>query len=183
MNDLELLIEWLTDVPTDTRQNIENLSEAELAWQPDPEANSIGVTVWHYSRWLDLLGIRMLQDRPQSEEQWFTRGWATQTNYDPSGIGYEGYGAITGYSIEEMLAIPNMPADKLLTYLDQVCNTLVEQLEALPAGGLHQPAPGLGGERTPYNWIKPILKGALRHLGEIETLKSLRARQVHAASP
>ena len=183
MNDLEMLIEWIADLPKDTRGQIEELSEAELAWQPDPEANSIGVTVWHYSRWLDLPGVRMLQDWPQSEEQWFTRGWATQTNYDPSGIGNGGYGAITGYSIEEMLAIPNMPAEQLLTYLDQVCNALVEQLEALPVGGLHQPAPGLGTERTPYQWMKIILKGALRHQGEIETLKSLHARQVHAASP
>jgi hypothetical protein len=41
---------------------------------------------------------------------------------------------------------------------------------------LHQPATGLGGRRTPYQWIKSILLGSYGHLGEIEALKAMQGR-------
>ncbi|MFQ5409019.1 MAG: DinB family protein [Anaerolineales bacterium] len=177
MDDRDLIMEWIGDLVGDTRREIEALPSEALAWRPDAEANSIGVTVWHYCRWLDLLAVQAIQNRPQSEEQWFTRGWAARTGYDPSGIGLNGLGAITGYTQEEVAAIPAMSAEDLLTYLTQACTALVEQLRALPAAGLQQPAPGLGGERTVYSWLRGILKGALRHLGEVAAIKSMWERQ------
>lgn len=50
---------------------------------------------------------------------------------------------------------------------------------SVPDGALFEPVPGLGGKRTPYQWIRPILTGSYGHLGEIEALKAMqrRARQ------
>src|SRR5260370_30284396 len=104
------------------------LSPTELAWRPDAQGNSIGVTVWHYSRWLDLLVVRFLQNRSAGEEQWHTQGWATRTGYDPRGIGFAGLGAITGYTQEEVAAIPQMSGEELLAYLDQACTVLRQYL-------------------------------------------------------
>jgi hypothetical protein len=121
---------------------------------------------------------RVLHNRPQEDEQWFTRGWKEKTGYDPRGIGYRGFGAITGYSLDEMKRVPEMSANDLLAYLDQVCSTLATSLSVVSTEALHQPASLFNGERTAYQWIKPILKGSLGHVGEIQALKEMQKRKV-----
>ena len=178
----EILADWISDLARDVREQVQKLSLDELTWQPDSEANSIGLTVWHFSRWLDLLAVRALENRPPEEEQWFTRGWAQKTGYDPRGTGYAGLGALTGYTQAEVALVPTLSADDLLTYLDQVCETLRSQLLAMSGEAVHQVVPGLTGKRTPYQWVKPILQGCFGHLGEIECLNAMRARQVASDS-
>jgi hypothetical protein len=178
MRDIELIADLVEKLARDVRDEIEALSSEELAWRPDPEANSIGVTVWHFSRWLDVLTVQALENRPAEEELWHTGGWAARTGYDPRGVGYQGLGVLTDYTQEEVAAVPMLPADALLTYLDQVCGELREHLLGLPAGALERPAPGFGGKRTIYDRIKPLLMGCFGHVGEIEALKAMRARRL-----
>jgi hypothetical protein len=181
MRDTELLAEWVHDLARDVRREIGKMSRTDLHWQADSEANSIGITVWHIARTLDLLDTRVMHNRPQEDEQWFTRGWCEKTRYDPRGIGYRGFGAITGYTLDELKHIPVMSVDDLLTYLDQVCSTLATSLIAVSTEALHQTAPLFNGERTVYEWIKPILKGSIGHVGEIQTLKAMQKRKARAA--
>lgn len=176
MNDVELIADLVAYLAQSVHDAIESLSQEELTWQPDAEGNSIAITVWHFSRWLDLLTVRALENRPPEEEQWQTRGWAQKTGYDPRGIGYQGFGVLTDYTQEEVAAVPILSADEVLMYLDQVCEALRQHLLSMPEGALHQPAAGLGGRRTPYQWIKPILRGCYGHLGEIEALKAMQKR-------
>jgi len=176
MRDVEILTDLIEKLGDDVRAEIGELSQEELDWQPDPEANSIGVTVWHFSRWLDVLAERALADQPAEQELWHTRGWAARTGYDPRGAGYEGLGVLTGYTLAEVAAVPHLPTGDLLEYLGQVCAALRERLLALPEGGLYQPAPGLGSRRTPYKWVRSILMGCFGHVGEIEALKAMRER-------
>ena len=129
MTNVELLNEWLRDLEEGLCHEIRDLTIEELSWQPDPEANSIGVTVWHISRWLDLLKVRVLDSLPPEDELWHTRGWAARTGYDPRGLGYKGYGTVTGYTQEEVAAIPILTADEQLTYLRDV----VDALSSTPA--------------------------------------------------
>ena len=183
MRDVEILTDLIEKLAGDVREEVGELSQEELDWQPDSEANSIGVTVWHFSRWLDVLATRALADQPAGQERWQTRGWAARSGYDPHGVGYEGLGVLTGYTLAEVAAIPRLSAGDLLEYLDQVCAALRERLLVLPEGGLHQPAPGLGGRRTPYQWVRSILMGCFGHVGEIEALKAMRERKVrHVAA-
>jgi hypothetical protein len=176
MTDVELLIEWLADFQAGVKDVVASLSPAALAWQPDAQGNSIGVTVWHCARWLDLLAVRALQDQPPEREAWHTQGWAARTGYDPRGHGANGSGTLTGYTWDEVLEIPLLPAPDLLAYLDQATTALADQLRALPPGGLHQLAPGFSNRRTPYQWVKPILQGCFGHIGEIEALAALQSR-------
>lgn len=173
--DVEVLADLVTSIAERTHSIVASLSRTELAWQADPQANSIGVTVWHYSRWLDLLVIRLLEGRPAEEEQWHTQGWRARTGYDPRGIGFGGFGAITGYTLEEVSLIPEMSAEELLTYLDQACNALHQYLLTLPEESLGKPAPGQP-ETTIYELTLVILMGAIEHIGEIEALKALQER-------
>ncbi len=176
MTDVELIVDWLDDLAANMRAEIEPLTLEGLYWQPDAEANSIGVTVWHVARWLDLLKVRILENRPPDDEQWHTRGWRESTGYDPRGIGSRGLGAISGYTLEEVAAIPRLSAHDLAAYLDQVCGALRQHLLEMPDGALHEIAPGLGGKYTAYDWIKAVLPGCFGHLGEIQALKAMYAR-------
>ena len=85
------LIAWLAE---GMRGEVEKLSPQELDWQPDAEGNSIGVTVWHVARWLDVVP-RLFQEKPPEDELWLTQGWAERTGYNPQCIGYRGLGALT----------------------------------------------------------------------------------------
>ena len=179
MTDVELLAEWIEDLRKDVRRVIEELPPEALDWQPDAEANSIGLTVWHVSRWLDLLAVRVFQNRAQSEEQWFTRGWAEKYQYDPSGLGLAGLGALTGYTLDQARAVPPIRGADLIVYLEQVVSTLAALLRALPEGSLHELAPGLQEirpGRTRYDWVKPVLQGILGHLGEIVAIRAMYQR-------
>ncbi len=177
----EVLVDLVASIAERTHAIIAELSRAELAWRPDAQGNSIGVTVWHYSRWLDLIVVRLLDNRRAEEEQWHTQGWAARTGYDPRGIGFKGLGAITGYTQEEVAAIPEMSAEELLTYLDQGCSVLRRYLLAMPGSALEEPAPGQP-KLAIYQLLKSILLGAVEHVGEIEALKAVQVRarqQIH----
>lgn len=176
MKDVELLADLVAHLAHRVRQEIAELSYDELTWQPDAEGNSIGLTVWHFSRWLDVLTVRIYENRPATDEQWFTRSWAEKTGYDPRGLGFMGLGAITGYTWAEAAAVPILQVADLLTYLDQVCEALRQCLLSLPEGALYQPAPGLPDGRTLYQRSRAILTGSFGHVGEIEALKAMQKR-------
>src|SRR5262245_23677040 len=176
MRDVELLADLVAKLARDVHAEIAELSPEELAWQPDPEANHIGVTVWHFSRWLDMLAVQALANLPAAEELWQTRGWAAQTGYDPRGIGYRGLGLLTGYTQAEVAAVPHLSAGQLLEYLEQVSGALRERLLGMPSEALDLATPGLGGKRTVYDLLTSILMGCFGHLGEIEAIKAMRER-------
>jgi hypothetical protein len=186
MYDRDVFIEMISHLARWTRGTVEGISQEALDWQPDAQANGIGVTVWHVSRWIDFLTVRMLYDRPAAEEIWFTDGWAARTGYDPRGLGWGGLGALTGFSVAEMKQVPSLTADDHLRYLDAVCAALIAAVRALPAGAMHQPAPGLRGVRndhwTVYEWLLIPLLGSFGHVGEIQALKALHARSAAVAS-
>lgn len=176
MTDKEVLIDLMNELGTEVRNEIGEMAAEELAWQPDPRANSIGVTVWHVARWLDVLATRILHTGASMDELWHAQGWAEKTGYDPRGIGASGLGNVTGYTMEEVAAIPPMSAADLLVYLDSAILAVNSRIAEMPGGALHEKVPGLGKSRTAYGWVKLLLKGGMGHLGEIQTLKAMRER-------
>jgi hypothetical protein len=123
-----------------------------------------------------VIAVQAMRGKPAEQEQWHTQGWAARTGYDPHGHGQVGLGNITGYTWEEVLEIPLLPGADLLAYLDQVTGALAGHPRAMAPQQLHKLVPGLGGRRTAYRCVRPIVPGCFRHLGEIEALKSLRGR-------
>jgi hypothetical protein len=176
MDDREMIADLLTALGTDVREMVEGRSLDDLAWRPDALGNSAGVTVWHFARWLDVLTARVLADGPASAERWHADGWAARTGYDPTGIGYKGLGVVTGYTAEDVDAIPNLPAADLLAYLDRTIADLRSAVLAYPPGGLSASVPGIGAPRSVYSAVKPILFGSIGHAGEIAALNGLRER-------
>lgn len=185
MQDVELYVDLIVSFAQWTHVQVARLSPEELAWQPYAEGNNIAVTVWHVSRWLDVTG-RLLQEKPSEEELWLTQGWAERTGYNPQGIGYQGLGVLTGYTPQEVAAVPLLSAQELLTYLDQTCEALRAYLRFLPSseillqpiGELGLSLPGQRSAPTKQQVLKTVIMGSCGHVGEIEALKAMMKRAV-----
>jgi hypothetical protein len=72
MNVSELLADALGRVREQMPDLVAGLSEDDLAWRPDPEANSIAWLVWHLSRIED----DHVADVAGTEQAWSADGWA-----------------------------------------------------------------------------------------------------------
>jgi ketosteroid isomerase-like protein len=177
-----MLADLVATLANGIHKEVTGLSVPELTLRPDAEGNSIGVTVWHCSRGLDVLKVRFLEQQQALAEQWYTQGWTQKTGYDPRGIGTGCLGILSGYTQEEVAAIPVLSAEELLVYLDQVSDALRQYLLSLPDEKLTQPTLFLGERLTAYQVIKEILLGCVGHLGEIEALKALQIRAKQRSS-
>lgn len=184
MTEKEILRDLLQDFAGSLWWTIHKLSFDALRWQPGDEANSIAVTVWHICRSFDVLVIKALQNRPHTEEGWYTAGWAAKTNYDPHGIGFLGWGTLARFTRAEVDAIPVLTADELLDYFGQVKDALDAHLEEMPIESLYQPPVGWPDPsqstyqpETAYACIRAILMDTREHLGEIKALKAMWERK------
>jgi len=178
MTDLELLAELIEELALDLHPEIEPLTAEELNWNPCPRANSIGVTLWHMARGMDFLAIRVLQGKPAEAEQWHTKGWKDRTGYDPRGVGYGGWGVVTGYTWEEVLAIPIFTSQEIMEYFDSSCFALSAGIYRMTEMTARQPVEQfMKGKLTHYQWIKFFYKGLQSHVGEIMAIKAMLARK------
>ena len=174
MDEIDVLAELYEDIVRDLGPEIMPLTAEELDWLPGPQANPIGVTVWHIARGMDFLVTRLMLQKGAEDEIWHTNGWRERSGYDPRGIGYDGWGVLTGYSWDEVLAIPRLGAPELMEYLEQSESALLRQLRTFTPETIHQPARAmLGGKLTYYRWVKEFYKGYQAHIGEIVAIKEL----------
>ena len=178
MNGKSVLLTFLEDSRKRYHWVVGELAEAALYWQPDPEANSIAITIWHVARVFDVFLTEKLLDLPSDEELWFQNGWAERTGYDPRGLGVNKWGNLIGYTTAEVQSVPRLTGDQLLSYLDETANAVGNFIEALPGGGLDQAAAGDGSEYTNFNWLKLATLNMTRHIGEILALKAMYERQL-----
>jgi hypothetical protein len=176
----ETLVEWTRDLQQELAARLDLMSADDLYWRPHRDANSAGVTVWHVARFLDFRATRGFTGRAASEDLWHRLGWRDRTGYEPDGIGWQGLGLLTGYTPEEMRAVPQMSAQDLGSYLSVCCDALVAQIRSL-----HEQIHDVSSNRlqvpgrralTPYQTMSSTLQGSFGHIGEIDALVALRER-------
>jgi hypothetical protein len=176
MQGKEVLRDLLETQQKAVNNELGALSADALNWRPDAAANSIGITIWHLGRVADFVLSHRLEGRAVEEQRWFCSGWAEKTGYDPRGIGAGGMGILTGYSQEEVAALPPMGGDDLLAYHHEAYTALLAHLADLPEEALDGPVPGEGQQRSVYFWYRVVLLDAMRHLGEMQALKAMWER-------
>jgi len=180
--DKDLLIDMLQAFSHWVHNTLNEVSPDALHWQPDDDANSMAVTVWHFSRAFDILKNHVLENMPSEEEQWFMQGWAEQTGYDPRGLGWGGLGFLAAYTREEVDAVPSLSADELLKYFDQTAEALCDYIQKVPSEHLYRPALGRPDQSdTGYEWIRHFLMDSLGHLGEIRAINAMWERRTRSA--
>jgi hypothetical protein len=158
----ELLGEWVADLRAALERELSKTTDEALHWRPGREMNSIGDTVWHVARWLDLVSM-WLQNAAPERQRWIADGWAERTGYDPRGIGTDGIGAISGYTFAEVETIPKLRRDQLLQYLGSVSDDLVARLRT--------------ADEAASKRYKSVLQGAFGHAGEIAAIRTLYERR------
>jgi len=157
-----MLAEWVVDISGALERQLTRTPEAALHWRPARETNSIGDTIWHVARWLDLVEMWLANAAPETQH-WIADGWAERIGYDPRGLGTDGLGAITGYTFTEVEAIPKLRADQLRAYLAAVCDGVVPKLRAADDAAAKRYA--------------GVIQGIFGHIGEIAALRTLYERQ------
>ncbi len=158
-----MLAEWVDDLRGALERRLARIPEAALHRRPAREMNSIGDTVWHVARWLDLVTMWLDNSAPE-RQHWIADGWAERTGYDPRGTGTDGLGTISGYSFAEVEALPKLRTDQLLGYLGAVCDDLVPRLRAADDATAHR--------------YTGVVQGTFGHLGEIAALATLFGREL-----
>ncbi|MEA2662575.1 MAG: hypothetical protein QOH08_2147 [Chloroflexota bacterium] len=158
----EVLADWVGDLRGALERQLDRTPEAALQWRPARETNSIGDTVWHVARWLDLVTMWLTNATPETQH-WIADGWAARTGYDPRGLGTDGLGAISGYTFAEVEAVPKLRPDQLRAYLASVCDDVLPRLRA-------------ADDATARRYTG-VVQGTFGHLGEIAALRALYERQ------
>ena len=177
MRDIDMMLDLLEAQYNGMNRDVAELEATAVAWQPDPQANSIGLTIWHLGRVADFVLTHRIEGQDPDQQRWFTSGLAEETGYDPRGIGAAGMGILTGYTQEDVAAIPTMNLDDVLGYFNDVYEALLDHIKALPDGGLDAAVPGEGEQKSVYFWCRVILIDATRHMGEIQAIKAMWERQ------
>ena len=122
----ELLIDAFARIKEIVHETVADLTPEQLAFQPDPAANSIAWLVWHLTRVQDD-HVSELAERPQA---WTELGWQERFGlpFRPGATGY-------GQSARQVTALDGVDAERLLGYHDDVHDRTLAFLSG--PGGRH----------------------------------------------
>lgn len=175
-NANEVVIDYLDDTQRRLKRVMADVGDECLHWVPDPGANSIAVTIWHMGRLMDVFLTQQVLGELSDSECWIHNGWADRTNYDPRGLGRDGWGSVNGYTADEVAAIPRFTKEQVIGYLDDVYNAFRRTVQGTPMVDLAKPAPGFEKYYTKYQVLSMALLDNARHLGEVYALKAMWGR-------
>jgi hypothetical protein len=153
----------------DFERAVQGLTAGELAFRPDPDANSIAWLTWHAARVQDD-HISALANRPQAwTELDFHRRF--EMPFDPRDIGY-------GHTSEQVAAVrPDRP-EMLVEYLSAVTERTLEYLSGVDASELDR--------IVDRNWDPPVSAGvrlvsvvddSMQHVGQALYVRGLIERR------
>jgi hypothetical protein len=178
MNVNDVLIDLLEDNRRRLHREFDAVSDECMFWKPEAEANNITITVWHMARIFDVFLTQQAKGGLAEEECWYQHNWAEQTGYYPRGIGLHGWGMLTGYTQEEVAAMPQLTREQVLGYLDEVYDMVKEYLRNISFEKMQMPGAGFEGKYSQYQCIQMALLDNVRHLGEILAIKARWYRKI-----
>ncbi|MHC4105618.1 MAG: DinB family protein [Planctomycetota bacterium] len=114
---------------------LEGLTDVELAWQPCPNANSIGFIFWHVTRVEDRLVVHFAQGKP---EVWIRDGWHQRWGIPEEITGLE-------YPPEQVTSFPIPELKEMQKYFEAVRQETRTFLQTIDTIGFEDCPP-----RTPY---------------------------------
>ena len=144
------------------------LDEDDLAWRPDPDANSIAWLVWHLTRIAD----DHVADVAGTEQVWTSDGW-----YERFGLPFPADAHGYGHSSADVAAV-RVPADLLAGYHDAVAEAVLAYVGTLTPPDLDR----VVDER----WDPPVTLGVRlvsvlndggQHLGQAAYVRGLIERR------
>jgi hypothetical protein len=168
MDVSELMTDALGRISDLVHRAVDGLSEDDLAWRPDPEANSIAWLVWHLSRIED----DHVADVAGTPQVWVEEGWADRFDLALP-VPDHGY----GHSADQVGRV-RVGADLLAGYYDAVSARTAAYLSALGPDDLD----AVVDDR----WDPPVTLGVRlvsvvnevnQHVGQADYLRGLVERR------
>jgi hypothetical protein len=167
MDVAALLVDAFGRIHESVRPAVEGLTVEQLAWRPDPDANSIAWLVWHLTRIED----DHVADVAGREQAWMTDGWYEHfaLPFPKSDHGY-------GHTSEQVGQV-RASADALLAHHDAVHDKSFAYLGSLTAADLDR--------IVDTRWDPPVTLGVrlvsvtadgLEHAGQAAYLRGLVER-------
>jgi Protein of unknown function (DUF664) len=167
MTSADLLVDAFSRVRKTVYDASVNLRPHELAFRPDPDANSIAWLVWHLTRVQD----DHVADVAATEQAWTASGWAAR-------MGLEAVGNDVGYGHRsDQVALVRCDASSLLAYYDEVHDQTLRFVSGLSDSDLDQ----VVDER----WDPPVTLGVrlvsvisddLQHVGQAAYVRGIVER-------
>ena len=166
----------LDNIDRATERSLDGLSVAEIAWQPRPDANSIGLILFHMARSEDSYIQRLIQQQPQL---WETAKWFEKLHKDKTDGG-------SHYSTEQVASfiVPDLKdlkayaldvRQQTISFINGLTQEQLDEKIELPLLPSGQGAP----RRLPFD---PVVGSILmwnvvhlaEHAGEISYLRGLQ---------
>ena len=162
----------LTDAVTRVRELVPTvvggLDEADLAWRPDADANSIAWLVWHLTRVADdhVAGVA------GTEQVWTAGGW-----YDRFGLPFPPDAHGYGHSSADVAAV-RVSADLLAGYHDAVAAAVLAYVATLAPDDLDRVVDeGWDPPVTLGVRLVSVLNETAQHVGQAAYLRGLLERR------
>ncbi|MDD5289264.1 MAG: DinB family protein, partial [Dehalococcoidales bacterium] len=169
----ELIQNGLGNLQRTIGRTLNGLTPAELKWQPRPDANSIGLILFHIARFEDSFIQSRLQGKPQL---WESEKWYQKLNkaIDDAGAHYSAE-QVAGFvvpKIEDLSGYSEAVRRKTLEYLkDITADDLDRKVTLSPSGSAPAGRPPV--ELTAGSILLFTLTHTAQHAGEISYLRGL----------
>ena len=119
---------------------LDGLAAEELAWQPAPDANSIGWILWHMVRVEDM----WIQFFAQFQtELWETEGWHEKFGLPTRDNGF-------GHTAEQVNNFPGVDLEQFLQYRSSVRASTLAYLDTLSPDDMETVPAGKGAPKCPW---------------------------------
>lgn len=146
---------------------LEDLTQDELLWRPNEDANSISFLMWHIGRAEDIF----VSDYALRQSQVFERGgWADRWSIAADDTGF-------AYGRAELTEFPNPPLEEILQYREEVRSESLAYLKTLSNNDFDIVPPSDHPRRRDYTvgrvWSHLICEIG-QHVGQISYLRGLR---------
>jgi uncharacterized damage-inducible protein DinB len=169
VTEADLLADAFGRIREEVHAAVDGLSADDLAYQPDPDSNSIGWLIWHLLRVAD----DHLADASGAGQVWTDDGWADRfgLDLDPADTGYgHGPGQVTKVTVTS--------AELLTGYGDAVIQRALDYVRGLSDPDLDR--------IVDRRWDPPVTLGVrlisvisddLQHAGQAAYLRGLLLRR------
>jgi hypothetical protein len=147
-----------------TTRVLNGLTEAEVAWRPGPQANSIGLLLFHAARFEDFTISSKVLEKPAL--------WESEKWYEKLKMPVNETGA--GYTAEQIVGFVAPNLQDLRAYYDAVRANTVTCVQNLPPEKLDKKIALPFGEFSLGSLFALIINHQAQHLGEISYIRGLQ---------
>lgn len=153
------------------RTAVSELTPEQLVWRPQEKANSVAFYLWHIPRTTDFYLNRRIRG---VRELWSRENWRARLPIEAEGQGTAGLGIGTGFTDQQVGAMPALSPADYLAYVDAVEQEMDAWLAGLLPEELLTEPEREGFSKTPtLRVVLSALGHTHGHTGEIGYVKGL----------